>query len=119
MSQQKPKTQAATELMSKGAILLRETCPRCGGLQLKYKGRVLCVNEDDLSEATKIESVAATDTLGNLRELIIGKVQEASSMLAAERDLDRQIKLADLLRKYVELLKETKEEKKEEPKISK
>lgn len=114
MSQQKTKTQIATELMSKGATLLRETCPRCGGLQLKYKGRTLCVNEDDLSEATKMETVAATDAIGNLRELVIMKLQDASSELSAEKDLDRQLKLADLIRKYVELLKETKEEKKEE-----
>lgn len=114
MSQQKTKTQIATELMSKGATLLRETCPRCGGLQLKYKGRTLCVNEDDLSEATKMGTIATTDAIGNLRELVIMKLQEASSELSAEKVLDRQLKLADLIQKYVELLKETKEEKKEE-----
>ena len=109
MSQQKTKTQLATELMGKGATLLRETCPKCGGLQLRYKGRLLCVNEDDLSEATRIEGIATTDAMGSLRELVVTKLQEASSILASERDLDRQLKLADLIRKYVELLKETKE----------
>lgn len=116
MSQQKTKTQLATELMGKGATLLRETCPRCGGLQLRYKGRVICVNEDDLEEATKIETVAATDAIGSLRELVVMKLQEASSSLASERDLDKQLKLADLIRKYVELLKETdKKEEKQQP----
>ncbi|HEY4673960.1 MAG TPA: autoantigen p27 domain-containing protein [Nitrososphaerales archaeon] len=113
MSQQKTKTQLATELMGKGATLLRETCPKCGGLQLRYKGRLLCVNEDDLTEATKIEGVSTADTMGSLRELIVMKLQEASSNLASERDLDRQLKLADLIRKYVELLKETKEKNQE------
>jgi len=113
MSQQKTKTQLATELMGKGATLLRETFPKCGGLQLRYKGRLLCVNEDDLTEATKIEGVSTADTMGSLRELIVMKLQEASSNLASERDLDRQLKLADLIRKYVELLKETKEKNQE------
>ncbi|MCS4538156.1 MAG: autoantigen p27 domain-containing protein [Thaumarchaeota archaeon] len=113
MSQQKTKTQLATELMGKGATLLRETCPKCGGLQLRYKGRLLCVNEDDLTEATKIEGVATADIMGSLRELVVMKLQEASSNLASERDLDRQLKLADLIRKYVELLKETKEKNQE------
>ena len=113
MSQQKTKTQLATELMGKGATLLRETCPKCGGLQLRYKARLLCVNEDDLTEATKIEGVATADTMGSLRELVVMKLQEASSNLESERDLDRQLKLADLIRKYVELLKETKEKNQE------
>ena len=113
MSQQKTKTQLATELMGKGATLLRETCPKCGGLQLRYKGRLLCVNEDDLSEATRIEGIATTDAMGSLRELVVMKLQEASSDLASERDLDRQLKLADLIHKYVELLKDTKEKNKE------
>jgi len=113
MSHQKTKTQLATELMGKGATLLRETCPRCGGLQLRYKGRLLCVNEDDLTEATKIEGVATSDVMGSLRELLVMKLQEASSNLASEKDLDRQLKLAELIRKYVELLKETKEKDRE------
>ena len=37
----------AVEIMKKGGILLGEKCPRCGGVQMKYKGQVICINEDN------------------------------------------------------------------------
>ena len=33
----------AVEIMRKGGTLLSEKCSRCGGVQVKYKGRVLCI----------------------------------------------------------------------------
>jgi uncharacterized Zn finger protein (UPF0148 family) len=33
--------------MRRGATLLNETCPRCGGVQIKFQGKVYCINEED------------------------------------------------------------------------
>lgn len=43
------KVALTADLMRRGATLLNETCPRCGGVQIKYQGKVYCINEDDLS----------------------------------------------------------------------
>ncbi len=41
---------SSADLLRRGASLLGEACPRCGGVQVKFKGNVYCLNEDDLSE---------------------------------------------------------------------
>jgi uncharacterized Zn finger protein (UPF0148 family) len=43
------KVALTADLMRRGATLLNETCPRCGGVQIKFQGKVYCINEDDLS----------------------------------------------------------------------
>ena len=40
----------SADLLRRGATLLSEACPRCGGVQIRFRGRVYCINEDDLSE---------------------------------------------------------------------
>ncbi len=97
----------ALEIMRRGASLLSESCPRCGGLQVKFRGRTLCIAEDDISDTAKTEVIGIEDTLSGLRDLSIKKIRELGQELDDEKDLDKQIKKAVLLRKYVDLLKES------------
>lgn len=46
---EKRKVALTAELMRRGATLLNDACPRCGGIQIRFKERVYCVNEDDIS----------------------------------------------------------------------
>jgi uncharacterized Zn finger protein (UPF0148 family) len=38
----------SADLIRRGATLLQEPCPRCGGVQVRYQGKVYCLNEDNL-----------------------------------------------------------------------
>ena len=100
----------AVEIMRKGGTLLSDKCPRCGGVQVKYKGRVLCIAEDDLSENLQATTVSNDATLSNLRNVVIEKIDIISTSLGKERDVSKQAVLADLLQKYVTLLKECENE---------
>jgi len=46
---EKRKLTTTADLIRRGATLLNEACPKCGGVQIRYQGRVYCINEDDLS----------------------------------------------------------------------
>lgn len=96
----------AVEIMRKGGTLLSEKCPRCGGVQVKYKGRVLCIAEDDLSENLQVTTISNDATLSNLRNIVIEKIDLISSSLSRENDVSKQAILVDLLQKYVTLLKD-------------
>jgi len=88
------------ELLRKGAVLLKEPCPKCGGLQVLYKGRKICLNCGELGEAISSPS----EVLSDLRSMLIDKIKSASDRLGSESDLKKQAELTDLLLKYVELL---------------
>tara|TARA_B100001179_G_scaffold156405_1_gene114257 strand:- start:2341 stop:2700 length:360 start_codon:yes stop_codon:yes gene_type:complete len=98
----------AVEIMKKGGTLLGEKCPRCGGVQMKYKGRVICIAEDNLSENLKTSKISDDTTLSNLRDIVIEKIDIVSNSLSKENDVSKQAILVDLLQKYVLLLKDCK-----------
>ena len=100
----------AVEIMRKGGTLLGDKCPRCGGVQVKYKGRVLCIAEDDLSENLQSTTVSNDATLSNLRNVIIEKIDVTSNAIEKENDVAKQAVLVDLLQKYVTLLKECEDD---------
>lgn len=102
----------ASELLRKGATLMNEPCPKCGGVQVRFKGRDLCVNCGNLAEATKIESISPSDLNERLRDVTLSKAKEVISLLVEEKDVEKQSKMADLLLKYVDLLDKLKAEKK-------
>ena len=96
----------AVEIMRKGGTLLSEKCSRCGGVQVKYKGRVLCIAEDNLSENLQISTVSDDVTLSNIRNTVIEKIDIITNSLNRENDVNKQVILVDLLQKYVLLLKD-------------
>ncbi len=93
-----------TELIRRGATLLKEPCPKCGGLQVRYRNRVYCVNEDDLSEIGKTPLTGVEEASASLRELVLSKIQGVSSQLEKESDIERQTEMAELLIRYMELI---------------
>jgi uncharacterized Zn finger protein (UPF0148 family) len=104
MEEGKQRIVVGTDLMRKGATMLREACPRCGGLQVKYQKRTLCMNCGDLSDAATMAETSTVDTLTSLKDLILVKVDQAAVLLRKETDPQRQSDLASLLLKYVELI---------------
>ena len=94
----------AAELVSKGATILAEPCPKDGGIQVRYRGKVYCATHDDLSAITTA-AVASYDTVvAQLREVLLARLNETASALGTERDPGRQEQLVSLASKYFELL---------------
>ncbi len=92
------------ELMRRGAVMLKEPCPVCNGVQVRYHGKIYCTSHDDLSGILSTTEVTFADTSASLRELSLIKVKDVMSLLQTETDIASQDALVSLLLKYVELL---------------
>ncbi len=91
--------------MRKGAVMIKEPCPVCNGVQLRYKGKVYCTNHDDLSVALQAKEILFPDVAEDLKNLVLVKLKESMSLLERERDWEKLDKLVSLIAKYVELLR--------------
>jgi UPF0148 protein len=99
------KTQLTVELMRRGAVMLKEPCPVCNGVQLRYKGKVYCSNHDDLSLALQAKEMSFPDVANDLRNLLLTKLRESMSLLEGEKDLEKLDRLVSLMTGYVELVR--------------
>jgi len=91
---------AASEMLRKGATLLSEPCPRCGGVQIKYKDEVICV----VCDTGKERAAQPVTKPSSLKEVLEAKALELAYILKDERSVERQRELLDLLGRYIELL---------------
>lgn len=94
---------AASEMLRKGATLLREPCPKCGGVQIKYRDEISCV----VCGLMKDRGLSLSKSEGGsspIKEILEAKALEVAFMLKEERLVERQRDLLDLLSKYIELL---------------
>jgi UPF0148 protein len=91
--------------MRRGAVMIKEPCPVCNGVQLRYKGRVYCTNHDDLTVALQAKEILFQDVAEDLKNLLLVKLKESMSLLESERDSDELDRLVSLMTRYVELLR--------------
>jgi uncharacterized Zn finger protein (UPF0148 family) len=108
----------------RGASILQEVCPKCGAVQIRYKGKVYCTREDDLSaidnpgnqqspvpEKSLISSNQSPSVSVNtdpVRKLLEEKLNNVSKQLESTNDVEEQSRLLDLISKYVETLEKLK-----------
>lgn len=85
--------------------MMKEPCPVCNGVQLRYKGRVYCTNHDDLTVALQAREILFPDVSEDLKNLLLVKLKESMSLLENERDSEKLDQLVSLMTKYVELLR--------------
>ena len=105
MSTTAAKTKTTVELMRRGAVMMKEPCSVCNGVQLRYKGRVYCTNHDDLTAALQAKEILFPDVAEDLKNLLLLKLKESMSLLENERDSEKLDELVSLMTKYVELLR--------------
>ncbi len=101
---QKNNLKLAAELVSRGATMLSEPCPQCGGIQVRYRGRVYCTNHEDLSTVGTPEVLSVETVIPRMREVLLARLNEAAVALGTERDATQQDRLVSLMAKYFELL---------------
>ena len=100
----KDRMKLAAELVSKGATMLAEPCPQDGGIQVRYRGKVYCTAHDDLSAITTSSEVSYDTVVAHMREVLLARLNEATSALATEKDVVKQEQFVSLAAKYFELL---------------
>lgn len=90
--------------MRRGAVMLKEPCPVCNGVQVRYHGKIYCTNHDDLTGVLSTTEFTYADISASLRELLLIKLRDVMSMLEAEKEVGNQDTLVSLLHKYIDLL---------------
>ena len=104
MSTARERLKVAAELVSKGATMLADPCPKDGGVQLRYRGKVYCATHDDLFGITQAAAVTFEGVATQMREVILARLSETTAALGTERDVAKQEQLVTLAAKYFELL---------------
>ena len=94
----------AANLVSRGATMLAEPCPQDGGIQVRYRGKVYCAVHDDLSLISKAAAVSYDTVVAQMREVLLGRLNEVTSALGVEEDPSKQERLVSLAAKLFELL---------------
>ncbi|MBI3840367.1 MAG: hypothetical protein HY297_00165 [Thaumarchaeota archaeon] len=100
----KDKMKLAVQLVRRGATMLGEPCPKCGGIQVKYEGKVYCTSHEDLSSVITSDRMSFDTVVAGMREVLLSKLNEASASLGAEKDSAKQDQVVSLMAKYFELL---------------
>jgi UPF0148 protein len=124
----------SADLIRRGATLMREPCPRCGGVQIRFKDRVYCMNEDDIDSILaspvhgQVQQKAKSDPIvqpvtdqpilpasvqpksenAQLKATLEEKLAVISKQLETSQDFEQQAKLLDLISRYLETLEKLK-----------
>jgi len=96
--------QLTVELMRRGAVMLKEPCPTCNGVQVKYKGKTYCTAHEDLAVVLSAKEVTYGDVAASLKEILLAKLKECMTVLENENDPAKQEQLVSLMAKSVDLL---------------
>ena len=103
------KMKLTVELVRRGATILGEPCKTCGGVQIKYHGKVYCTSHEDLSSVLEEEEMTMDSVATDLIQLVLAKTAELTKQLQKETDVEREDRLVSLMMKYVELLQKLPE----------
>jgi UPF0148 protein len=95
------------EMMRQGATLLREPCPICGGILLRFRGKDICPSCSGMTSIEEVvEATAIKENQPKGRAEVVAKVlDETLNQLAKEKDLARRIKLLEVAKLSAEVLK--------------
>ncbi|MEM0075630.1 MAG: Sjogren's syndrome/scleroderma autoantigen 1 family protein [Conexivisphaerales archaeon] len=101
------------ELMRKGATLLKEPCPKCGGILLRYKGREICPVDSGITSIEELEEVAKPkeDVSDEVIDISRNKLRQLIKMASSETDLERLRLILDNSMRLIEIIKEMESSK--------
>ena len=95
------------EMMRKGATLLREPCPECGGILFRYKGKDICPVCSGLESVEELDEKAIQKAApAPAKSAIVTKIMDESLVqLAKEKDPAKRVKLLEVVKLCAEVLK--------------
>jgi UPF0148 protein len=100
----KDKMKLTVELVKRGATIMGEPCPTCGGIQARYHGKVYCTQHEDIGAVLSTEEVSMETVTAGTREVVLAKLKELNAALEKEKDVSKQEQLVALMNRCVELL---------------
>jgi uncharacterized Zn finger protein (UPF0148 family) len=83
---------------------LKEPCPTCNGVQVKYKGKTYCTAHEDLGAVLSARELSYSDVAASLKEMLLEKLKEGMTLLENEKDPVKQDQLVSLMTRSVDLL---------------
>ena len=101
------KMKVAVQLVRRGATVLGEPCPKCGGLQVRFHGKVYCTSHEDLSRLLTAETLSVENVTSGMREVLLSKLAEVTAALEIEKDPAKQEEFVGLMTKCFDLLQRT------------
>ena len=110
---------SAASALLRGGTLVSDPCSKCGGVQVKFKETVTCVNcgvrqkisktemvqnrQDNVVSITKPELMRSG--LKPVAIIIQDKILDLAQEIKGEKQLDAQEQKANLIERYLEILK--------------
>ena len=107
---------SAASLLVKGGTLTSEACPKCGGVQVRFADKAVCINCGNESKAgvtqkaepEKAAPVQRSVGLASAASIIEEKIGLLAAEIKSESDISAQKQKADLLESYLRILEKTK-----------
>jgi uncharacterized Zn finger protein (UPF0148 family) len=111
----------AAELLTRGASLINEGCPKCRGVQVKFKEIITCINcgnqqkvFNNVSSIDSKQHFIVEDSKGLPVELIENRITYKIIKLIniiddENEDISDQKKKADLLELYLRIIEKTRQ----------
>jgi uncharacterized Zn finger protein (UPF0148 family) len=111
----------AAELLTRGASLINEGCPKCRGVQVKFKEIITCINcgnqqkvFNNVSSIDSKQHFIVEDSKGLPLELIENRITYKIIKLINiidddNEDISDQKKKADLLELYLRIIEKTRQ----------
>ena len=105
------------ELIRKGGTLLSEACPSCGGLLVKYRGKVICPSCSGIKSIEQIkEALPSHEEIDNFTlDLAYKRINALTKELLKDDMLDvsKEKTLIETILLYYKLIKELKSRSRE------
>ncbi|MEE8131963.1 MAG: Sjogren's syndrome/scleroderma autoantigen 1 family protein [Nitrososphaerales archaeon] len=103
----KERISTAAELLRKGGTLVSESCSVCRGIQVRFSGKIICVNcgKEEVMGVTETGKEAKTgEVVTDLKNIVLSKIGALLPSLKSEEDLDKQTEVIKLIKHYLEVL---------------
>jgi UPF0148 protein len=99
------------EMMRQGATLLREPCPQCGGILLRFKGKDICPSCSGITSIDDVEKMISkrAEAPKGRSEVVAKVLDDALAQLAKEKDPAKCVKLLEVAKLSAEVLRLLKE----------
>src|SRR5215210_3585352 len=104
-------------LLASGGTLTSEPCHKCGGVQVRLREKITCINcgnevntarTQAKAEQDKVAPVGRSALLTSVVSLIEEKVALIASEIRVENDISMQRQKAELLERYLGILEKAK-----------
>jgi UPF0148 protein len=98
----------AVDMLLKGATLLAEPCPYCGGVRVLKDGDAFCVSCGREPDKEKLDQVKKRDDSNPLLQTLQKKLDQLTEELEAEKDYQKQQQILQSINALVETIQKIK-----------